>query len=1643
MPDPIGMAPEPTVTPGQRELQLMRASGMHSDQMQQETQNEINLQHAAGMKEPDVQKYWGISTPKSATATDLTHGNIMTALQSGWDQFNAAVKPHVLEALKQASDANTILATPSDPDHTPDPIQSAMAIGQAALGYATAAWTMTVAIPQGAIDEGPGAQLSRIPLPSINGSGTHLAPTALGDAVSTEVQAAMMGGWKTPAGMSAAARQSALTAYMKGEIPDPQRYAASIVGDSNVTPAMRSVVPSNADYQQAATRLLAMPDKPPSPNVARRVMSNMQRIWAETGLHPDEQLALAQAHPELRQELLEQNVHGDPVAPGYNGVRRPEPKPLVPPPAAGSGDFAGVPKGAPAPAPPVTTAPLKAPPVGPTFFGSPDEAMSMFRSLEGSADSAISRPQGAGHGGAMGRFQIMPQTAAGYGYDPTRLLDPEYNTMVARHIITDLYMKYHGNREAMEIAYNSTPKRAAEYLSKGPGTRLEAIVDKGVRGGIRYVTVNATKDESFLMPETQRYLANGRRKAGQVETGEPVGPDDYTPPPHAEVPADVDVRNAEAEGDTDAAAAAKERAQAQRDEVAKADEEQGETVSDSSVGATLTWKRATDDQLLDEIGATIGVQDDTPVRGMSMYDRAVNAIMSRLQPAKVVDDLAKKTITGYNPEKEFSLLDAFRQAAHSDDRAKVAMGFNYAGVERGGVVVRDGDRAVSVTPDSATARGAIQQAIRDGGDPDGFMKWMAARRAIELEKNGKKQPFNILAAQEIMQRQSLAAKYEKAAAMWDEFTKGARDYAQASGRYSADQVAGMEATDMSKWLSFERVAGRPSGVTGRGFKVGSPVKGMKGSEDGMVGDLLGNSLDNVRAMFRAADNNYAVGKLVSMVEKRVLTVDAGEPPATGVTRLYRIEGGNRSAKLRPVQAANRWFTDTPAHLGFYADSAGEKASVKYIDVPTSDLEKYRVSGPAGDEVIANGQTPKDFSKLHNEEFFVSRDLADARLTAKTTNVLKSPELAALLGVRKVRMGAAADLDAVDKEMKAFGIPEEQWDAARPVVETLMSEREKLADNEFAFYRDGQKEVWQAGWPELTDMIKGSDPVQVGAIVKVFQSIAHGVQGAVTALPDFAAKMFASHQLVQFMTSPLHPFPFATGIEGLAKLTGPDLARTTGLHGLAEQMGMKGLLEDVMANGGLGSSLRTLDSDSHYDMMTRVLGETGWFDRVRNDVSQFKQEKTLAAAKQVGMTSVLTPFRMARAIGERLDIGNRMGLSEAGQRAGFDPLKAGSHAAEYGIDYTNRGASAAVNWWSSMVPFMRAGLLYSEQGMKAIERNPAAYAASAAIAVSLPKMILYGLNMLQDEIPAGQPGHLEENDKYRNQPVWERLYYFITPSINGQRFKLRMPDFAAYVFGVGPEAAMMAMHEHNPAGFKDLFTTFLHDFVPPVTPPAVQAPLEVAGNMNLETWQPLVPTASTGVAGELRYTADASGPAKALSKLLGPAAPTLGIGHIPILAGVDHVVQSWADGPGQMVLNALGAPHGRPGQPMDVARLPFVSSFLLTHQEGGRALSDFYDEKARFDDWAKAKGELRSETRRGDQGSAVGDYGSEAMRYASADGKIEQASIAISRMRDALYGIDANKTMTDGDKVNKTNQILNQYMIPKALAYTAAMRKAMQ
>jgi hypothetical protein len=88
----------------------------------------------------------------------------------------------------------------------------------------------------------------------------------------------------------------------------------------------------------------------------------------------------------------------------------------------------------------------------------------LFRSLERSGDSATS------YKGAVGRYQILPSTAREYGFDPSRLKDPDYNSMVASAILSDLYHRYNGNLDAVAVGYQSGKGAGDKFLASGGST---------------------------------------------------------------------------------------------------------------------------------------------------------------------------------------------------------------------------------------------------------------------------------------------------------------------------------------------------------------------------------------------------------------------------------------------------------------------------------------------------------------------------------------------------------------------------------------------------------------------------------------------------------------------------------------------------------------------------------------------------------------------------------------------------------------------------------------------------------------------------------------------------------------------------------------------------------------------------------------------------------------------------------------------------------------------------------------------------------------------------------------------------------------------------------------------------------------------
>jgi hypothetical protein len=106
----------------------------------------------------------------------------------------------------------------------------------------------------------------------------------------------------------------------------------------------------------------------------------------------------------------------------------------------------------------------------------------------------------------------------------------------------------------------------------------------------------------------------------------------------------------------------------------------------------------------------------------------------------------------------------------------------------------------------------------------------------------------------------------------------------------------------------------------------------------------------------------------------------------GFTRLYRVEpipGGREWAEWEKItreelgiaRAEGRWFVADPSLLDWYREDAIGPTRTVYVDVPTDDLERYRVSN----STEQYGHRPvRSYSRDPENEFFLPRELADQK-----------------------------------------------------------------------------------------------------------------------------------------------------------------------------------------------------------------------------------------------------------------------------------------------------------------------------------------------------------------------------------------------------------------------------------------------------------------------------------------------------------------------------------------------------------------------------------------------------------------------------------------------------------------------------------------
>lgn len=872
----LGEAAPPTVAPGAADLARLQAAGFSPQEIQKYHDDTTQKLLKAGFTAPEIEAHWGQQPPHSpevaahvannvtnwlssvASAAQAKVHSAVDAFEAGWGTSVAGIAEH----MATGQDPNKAFQIQPHPGLLNDIAQAggqlAGDVGTDVLGFLGGA-TAGAAIP-GLGETGVGEAVGAVAGAAGMGVASQGTREVLMDAYNrgqiksvsdflhvvgaSTIRTLKAGAANAPFGLAGPIGSKLADVGAKPIIATVGGVGAATTAGVTAGAALNNRVPNAGDFVSAAATMLIAHGaykvgvvtkgvfKPSQTTL--NVQNNLEEIYRRNGTTPWDAVNAAKNDPGLRQEILQQDVNGNSVAPRIHANAPAEPPPIK----HVTGEVM--------PERPMRNVTPRSAPIVTSFED-------LSTALEGSRDDQVS-PKGA-----IGRHQIMIGTARQYGYGEGMsqaelaqwLHDPNNNAKVFHSIAADLHARFHGDMNAMLIAYNAGPGMAGKYLTKGPGTELEAIPDRNARGGIRYESVPSARDESFLPMETQKYLANGRRRSGGATEA----------------------------GVTEEAAGGPPALKVFPSEENHAEEEEGAGGGPGGGGGgeppALTGeggeggerKHYTPEEATDEIMANIG----EPPKPQSLInpDRILDQYVSELSPARNIDN---RLISegALNRNRDVGQEDMFRQTYASDMRTGAFVRFG---------ILRIDNNAIRIEKDSPSIMQATNEVRDAGGNMRGWTAYMLSRRTLDKNKQGIKTGFNLNAAEDLATNKGEQAKYDKATETFNRVMDGGLEYGRDSGLFSQAQIDAMM-RDNPAYLSMRRIMGdNESFATGKGGKFQSrdPLKLMEGSDRQII-DPIYATIDNLRVIVAMADRNRAIGSIIGQVE-------AGKLPDLGLKQI--------------------------------------------------------------------------------------------------------------------------------------------------------------------------------------------------------------------------------------------------------------------------------------------------------------------------------------------------------------------------------------------------------------------------------------------------------------------------------------------------------------------------------------------------------------------------------------------------------------------------------------------------------------------------------------------------------------------------------------------------------------------------------------
>jgi hypothetical protein len=151
-------------------------------------------------------------------------------------------------------------------------------------------------------------------------------------------------------------------------------------------------------------------------------------------------------------------------------------------------------------------------------YSNADPKLNKLGRLISGIESSGGRNSVMSSAGAHGVMQVMPDTATEYGYDPKRLDEPAYNTMVGMAILKDLLKRANGDPVKAAIGYNAGPRYMDVPFDKLPKETQKYVNQTLV--GLRHDTSEADFENKDMKPASAPRVG----MAPQPPAGAPPAP---------------------------------------------------------------------------------------------------------------------------------------------------------------------------------------------------------------------------------------------------------------------------------------------------------------------------------------------------------------------------------------------------------------------------------------------------------------------------------------------------------------------------------------------------------------------------------------------------------------------------------------------------------------------------------------------------------------------------------------------------------------------------------------------------------------------------------------------------------------------------------------------------------------------------------------------------------------------------------------------------------------------------------------------------------------------------------------------------------------------------------------------------------------